>query len=132
MGLPWVRLDSNINQNAKVVELIGQPQGWRAFSVYVFGLGWSGGQGKDGFIPKIMLGSLHGQERHARMLVDVGLWEYTEGGWVIKNWQQYQELSLITDTKRRAQQRAARRTNCLRYHGPQCGCWESEVDSDVG
>lgn len=122
MGLPWVRLDSNINQHDKVLSLLGDRDGYRALTVYVFGLGWSGGQGTDGFIPRGALPVLHGQDRHARLLVDHRLWEYAEGGWRIRNWAERQETTGVSEAKRLASQKA----NCVRHHGPDCGCWRTK------
>jgi hypothetical protein len=125
MGLPWVRLDSNINQHDKVLALLAQRDGFRAFTMYVCALGWSGGQGTDGLIPKSALGVIHGQEKHARMLVDVRLWEYDEAGqgWRIRNYDQRQELSIVSEGKRAAYELGGKKGNCVRWHGPECGCW---------
>lgn len=130
MSLQWVRLDANINQNDKVRLLIKQRDGWRAFGVYIFALGWSGGHGRDGDIPRHMLEDFKGTEKHARMLVDHGFWEYTETGWRIKNWDTRQELSIITDAKRMAQQKGAAKTNCQRWHGKDCECWRDWVPTE--
>jgi len=68
---------------------------------------------------------LHGTKSEAQVLVDVGLWEPVDTGWQIRNYAIRQELEVITEWKRRQQSMAAKRTNCVRWHGPDCGCWKS-------
>lgn len=131
MSLPWVRLDSNIATHDKVLRLLAKKDGHRAFTLYICALGWSGANGRDGHIPPYVLPHLHGTERHARMLVDVGMWEPADDGWVIRNWATRQELAVITEARRSAQRIAARRTNCRRYHGPDCECWKADDDAEA-
>lgn len=128
MSLPWVRLDSNIASHDKVLRLLAQRDGYRAFTLYVCSLGYAGGHATDGHIPTYALPHLHGTDRAAQMLVTVGLWDVDTDGWTIRNWDLRQELALTAATKREAQRLAARRTNCLRYHGRDCGCWQDGAD----
>lgn len=125
MSLPWVRLDANIATHPKMLDLLDRPGGQRAAAVYMFSLGWSGGHSTDGRIPRTALPMVHGRPGDAAALVDSGLWETDGDGWIIHNFAQRQELALVTEVKRRAQRLAAVRTNCIRWHGPECGCWES-------
>jgi hypothetical protein len=129
MGLPWVRLDSDIANHDKIVRLLGQRDGHKAFTLYICSLGWSGGAGTDGHIPRHMLGRLYGQQRLAELLVDTRLWEYAEDGdgWVIRNWAQRQELSAISAGKRAAAELGGKKGNCVRWHGPDCGCWRESA-----
>jgi hypothetical protein len=124
MSLPWVRLDANIASHDKITGLLAERDGHRAFTLYVCALGWAGGHGTDGHIPRHILPMIHGTERLARLLVDHRLWRHHDGGgWTIHNYSTRQELAVITEGKRASQRAAARRTNCTRYHGPDCGCW---------
>ena len=129
MALPWVRLDSNIASHDKVLALAADPSSlkWQAFSSYVCSLGWSGGQGTDGYIPAYALGSIHGSPRTARLLVKYGLWEEAIGGFKIRNFESRQELAAVTAGKRASQQVGAAKGNCIRWHGKECGCWRQEV-----
>jgi len=123
-GLPWVRLDSNIASHDKILALLAQRDGAKAFVLYVCALGYAGGHGTDGHIPKYALPVLHGNDRLARMLIDAKLWEYDQGGeYRIRNWDARQELAAITEGKRQAQAVGGRKAMCQRWHGPQCGCW---------
>lgn len=128
MGLPWVRLDSNIGSHDKVLRLLADPspKRWQAFTSYVTALAWCGGHGTDGVIPKPALPMVHGTPATAKLLVTYGLWrEFGVTGWTIHNYADRQQTSVVSEAKREAQSRAARKTNCIRYHGPTCGCWET-------
>lgn len=128
MSLPWVRLDSNFYTHDKVLWLAGQRDGYRAIAVYVFAMGYSGGHATDGFIPKHVLPIIQGTEKVAQMLIETRLWEYADGGYQIRNWEERQELAVITETKRAASRLGGRKRSCQRYHGPDCNCWK---DSDA-
>ena len=129
MGLPWVRLDSNIANHDKVLELVSKRDGFRAFTVYVCGLGYSGAHSTDGLIPGYALAHIHGTEKHARLLVDTALWTYDPDGkgWLIRNWDQRQELSVISEGKRATKRASGLKGNCLRWHGPDCQCWKESL-----
>lgn len=128
MPLPWVRLDANIGTHDKILSLLSQPSGEKAFVLYVCALGYAGAHGTDGHIPKYALKVNHGSEKLARMLIDHRLWEYNgDGGFVIRNWELRQELMSTTEAKGRSASVAAKKANCVRWHGEGCGCWkESE------
>ena len=114
-GLPWVRLDTNCFSHDKTLWLIDQRDGYRAWAVYTFGLAYAGG---------------HGTDKIAQLLVEARLWEYAEGGWQIRNWEQRQELAVITDAKREAARLGGRKRSCQRYHGDGCQCWK-ESDAEI-
>ena len=129
-GLPWVRLDTNCFSHDKTLWLIDQRDGYRAWAVYTFGLAYAGGHGTDGLIPRHVLGHIHGTDKIAQLLVEARLWEYAEGGWQIRNWEQRQELAVITDAKREAARLGGRKRSCQRYHGDGCQCWK-ESDAEI-
>ena len=128
MSLPWVRLDSNIASHDKILALLAQRDGAKAFVLYVCALGYAGGHGTDGLIPKYALNVLHGNDRLARMLIDGRLWEYDDKGeYRIRNFDARQELALVTEGKRAAQSMGGRKAMCQRWHGSDCGCWRATV-----
>jgi hypothetical protein len=117
-------LDSNIATHDKVLALLARPNGAKAFVLYVCALGWSGGQASDGLIPAHVLPVVHGNQKLAWTLVDVGLWEHAEGGaYRIRNWALRQETSMVREIKAEAKAQASRKANCIRWHGKACGCW---------
>jgi len=126
MSLPWVRLDSNVYAHDKILWLVAQRDGWRAYGVYTFALAYSGGQATDGFIPGHVLPVLQGTDRIAQLLVDAGLWKQAKGGWNIHNWDQRQELAIVTAAKKEGARLGGLKRSCVMHHGPECGCWEQK------
>jgi len=129
MSQRWVRLDANIGSHDKMLHLLSDPSKlrWQAALSYVFGLAWSGGQATDGFIPSAALPMIHGTQTTARLLVKYHLWVEATAGFRIPNFEQRQELSIITEAKRAAQRAGAVKGNCIRHHGPDCHCWKEQL-----
>jgi hypothetical protein len=48
MPLPWVRLDTSIPRNHKILALLQDKDGYRAFTVYICSMAYSGEQGTAG------------------------------------------------------------------------------------
>jgi hypothetical protein len=112
MGLPWVKLDTNLPQNPKILYLI-EDKRHRAIAVYMFGLAYSGAQGTDGFLPAACLPVIHATRADARNLVEVGLWIETVGGWEINDWAEHQLSSEETQQRKKKARDAA----MARWHG---------------
>ena len=125
MGLPWVRLDSNIGSHDKILNLLGDPspKRWQAAFSYTASLAWSGGHGTDGRIPTAALPFVHGTTTTARLLVTYRLWTEATAGWEIVNYAERQELEIVAETKRAMKSLAGKKAACIRHHGPKCGCW---------
>jgi hypothetical protein len=126
MGLPWVRLDTNIASHDKILALSADPspRRWQALASYCFALAWSGGQGTDGFIPGYALHFVHGSPQTARLLVKYRLWEEKPNGYQIRNYDTRQVLNDVAEADRKAHVKAGRKGNCIRWHGEDCGCWK--------
>ena len=86
MGLPWVRLDANIYSSPAVLELTQRATGYRALTVYIFGLSYAAAHETSGDIPRVALRTISGRPSDAARLVDVGLWQEFDGGWWITDW----------------------------------------------
>jgi hypothetical protein len=93
-------------------------------SSYMFGLAWSGGHGTDGYIPRTALPMIHGTSATARLLEKYGLWVEGTVGWNVPNYDKRQSLSATTESVRASKVRASVKGNCIRHHGPDCGCWK--------
>lgn len=126
MALPWVRLDVNISSHDKVLNLLSDPspKRWQAAASYMFSLGWSGGHGTDGRIPRAALSFVHGNDSTARLLVKHRLWTEETAAWQIVNFDERQEMHIVTEAKRAAQAAGGRKARCRANHGPDCGCWK--------
>lgn len=129
MSLPWVRLDSHIASHDKILALLADPspKRWQAAFSYTCALGWSGDHGTDGAIPVTALPFIHGNKVTARLLVTYRLWEEGLTGWQIPNFTSKQEMAAVTAGKREAQRVGGAKGNCIRHHGPDCGCWRELV-----
>lgn len=124
MKLTWVRVDSDIAVNTKVVRLMKRRDGAKAFALWVFALGHAGRQGTDGHIDADILPFIHGTPALAQALVDVGLWEPAPDGWLIHDFGEYQQLSAVSAMKSTKRSAAGRKGNCGKWHEPGCECWK--------
>lgn len=131
MGLPWVRLDVNIPHHDKILNLLSDPspKRYQAALSYVFSFAWSGGTGTDGAIPATALPMIHATTATARLLVKYRLWDEKGSGYTIRNFDSRQELNVIAESKRAGRRASALKANCIRHHGPKCGCWKADLDA---
>lgn len=122
-GLPWYRKDSTFYEHPKVLELLTMREGFRALVVWDASIGYATRYGTDGVIRPAALSRIHGRRADAERLVKVGLWDEHPEGWLVHDFADYQQVSVISEAKREQHRAGARQTNCKRYHGPDCGCW---------
>ena len=115
--LAWVRLDTAMPRNQKVLALTALKEGHRAAFVYLCSLAYAGEQGTDGFIPYPALTMIHGRPVDANKLVDVGLWVPAPGGWSVHDWADYQQSNAETEKRtKRAKAMAEARWSKERSH----------------
>ena len=126
MGLAWVRLDTNIASHDKILDLIGRRNGRAVAFSYICCLAYSGQNETDGRIPRAALGFVHATKSEMDLLVSVGLLEPTPSGWQITNYGERQQLRAATVDIRAAQSVGGAKGNCMRHHGPDCGCWRKK------
>jgi hypothetical protein len=128
MGLPWARLDVNIGTHDKILNLFSDPspKKWQAFSSYTIAIGWSVGHGTDGHVPRAALTAVFGTTVTARLLEKYRLWEEATAGWHIVNFEERQELTIVSEMKQVGRQLASAKANCVRHHGKDCGCWQAK------
>lgn len=126
-GLPWVRMDTNLPSHDKILALLADPspKKWQAATVFHFGIEWSGGHGTDGFIPQYALSAIHATPMVARLLVKYGFWDEGLNGWMIRNFDARQQTTEKGEAVKKAQHLGAIKGNCIRHHGPDCGCWKT-------
>lgn len=107
MGLPWIRLDTAMPDNPKILGLLGERDGHRAAFVWVCCLAYAGKHGTDGFIPAGAAPFVHGRRADFARLVEVSALEVVPGGWSIHGWTEFQETSDETQKRRERAQHAA-------------------------
>lgn len=110
-ALSWVRVQSALSRNHKVLTLLPQKGGDRALNVFIFGLGYCAEQRNDGFIPEGALGLFHGNARSAQLLSEVGMWDEVKGGWDVHDYAEYQP----TDDEAKARSDRARHAAEVRW-----------------
>ena len=109
MSLPWIRLDTAMPDNPKILDLIdGHKEGRAAAFVWVCSLAYAGKHGTDGFISRSALSRLNGRPADAKLLVAVGLWKDEAGvGWTINGWAEFQESNEETKARSDRARKAA-------------------------
>lgn len=125
-AMSWVRLDGNLPSHDKTLALLSDPspKRWQAIASYVFSLSWSGSTGNDGYVPTRALPFVHGTTTTAKLLVKYGFWDEAPAGYRIHNWAERQPSHAAWSAAGEAKKRASRKGNCVRHHGPDCGCWK--------
>lgn len=112
MGLPWIRLDTSMFQNPKLLRLQAENK-HRAVVLHLASMCWVGQQGMDGYVPEYILGLLQGRKQDAAELVEAGLWHKAIGGWDINDWNEFQ----ISDEDAKKRSDHARTAALKRWHG---------------
>jgi hypothetical protein len=103
--MPWFRVDDNLGFHHKVIAA-GNP----AMGLWVRAGSVCASQLTDGFVPDHMIASL-GTVAQAKRLVEVGLWDRTEGGYTFHEWEERQPRRADVEAERAAakeRMRAAR------------------------
>lgn len=122
-GLPWIRFDTTLPDNPKILELLGMKDGHRSAFVFCCALAYSGRHGTDGFIPAAALARINGRKQDSTNLIKVGLFDPDDTGWHIHDYADYQQTAEVTEKVRSAKKVGAAKGNCVRWHGEECGCW---------
>jgi hypothetical protein len=107
MSLQWVRLDTAMPDNPKIIDLCDDRAGKAAAFVWVCSLAYSGKHGTDGFIPRGALSRINGAAADARLLVGAGLWKDEGVGWSINGWAEFQPSTEETQARSDKARRAA-------------------------
>jgi hypothetical protein len=119
MGLPWVRLDTNMPSHDKILALLSDPspKKWQAAFSWSCSIAWSGGHDTDGRVPPAALGAIHATPTTADLLVKYRLWANNCDGWEIVNFAKRNQTAAVTEAKEEALSVAGRKANCVRHHG---------------
>jgi len=107
MGLPWIRLDTSMPDNPKVLDLLAERDGRATAFVWTCCLTYCGKHGTDGFIPRGAMPFVHGKTADMRRLVVAGLLNEVAGGWEVRGWAEFQESNDATQARRERAQKAA-------------------------
>ncbi len=119
-GLPWVRIDCNLYQHPKMLELLDRKDGHRSAWVFICSVCYSGQFGTDGYIKPSQLPAIHGRQVDAENLAAVGLWDVVPGGWLVHDYADYNPLRSTSDQVRKAKRAGGARGACHRWHQQPC------------
>lgn len=116
-GLSWVRMDTDIYANPKVVDFIDEhgDRGLAAIAVWKFAIEYSGGHGTDGTISRAVLRLIHGKPQHARLLVEAGFLTETETGWSVNGYEDHQPSKATTEALSQARSEAGKKGAAKRW-----------------
>lgn len=115
MSLDWIRLETSIAGDEKIVDLIERKR-HTAVVAYVFSLAYCGHQENHGFIHRGSLPMFHATKKDADDLVAVGLWDKMPSGWAIPNFDKYQLTNISAQDRTVSGKLAA----CKRWHSQPC------------
>jgi hypothetical protein len=79
--MTYFKVDDHFHSHPKILDL-----GLDAIGLWTLAGSWSGEQLTDGFIPSSLIARLGGSQETTQALVDAGLWEVTEGGFIFHDW----------------------------------------------
>ena len=105
-GMKWIRIDTQMFENPKLLYLKEDKQ-FRAIVVHLEGMTYSGRHALAGFIPKAALRVIGATSGDANRLVNAGLWDIAQGGWMIHDWSDYQMSADDMEKRRERAQRGA-------------------------
>jgi hypothetical protein len=112
--MPWFRVDEGFPEHPKVLRA-GGDAAW----LHVCAMAYTARSLTDGFIPAAMLNRLSDRRNPAKLaatLVEVGLWETSDGGWLIHDWHEYQPSVAEVEDHREERSRSGSFGNHRRWH----------------
>lgn len=107
MGLPWIRLDTAMPDNPKILGLLTEKDGHRAAFVWICCMAYSGKHETDGFIPREAVPRVNGRGADMARLTSVGCLKEVAGGWLIAGWDEFQVSNEDAQRRREKAQKAA-------------------------
>lgn len=107
-GVQWIRLDTTMFDNLKVLTLMEDKQ-YRALVTHFQAMTYSGRAAMAGYLPKIAVTRvIRAVTTDVEALVAVGLWSPSPGGWQINGWDEYQVSDEAAVKRSEKAQKAAR------------------------
>jgi hypothetical protein len=127
----WFRMDDSFPSHPKV---LGIPRRDRLAAVGLWTLagGWCAKQLTDGYLAKHMLEEIGGSPRLASTLVEVGLWEVSEGGYQFHDWGHYNPTREEVEADRAAARERMKRIRSGRSSGGRSGEVRANNDRSSG
>lgn len=99
--MPWFKVDDSFESHPKV-KAIPRARRVKAIGLWTLAGSWSARQLTDGFVPSYMLDELAATKTEANTLVEVGLWSPVDGGYLFKDWHDWQPTKAKVEAEREA------------------------------
>lgn len=107
MGLAWVRLDTSMPDNPKILGLLTEKEGHRAAFVWLCCMSYSGKHETAGLVTREAMSRVNARSIDLRRLVSHDLLTETAGGWLINGWEEFQLVSEEALRRKEKAQKAA-------------------------
>lgn len=107
MGLPWIRLDTAMPDNPKILGLLTEKDGHRAAFVWICCMAYAGKHETAGLIPREALSRVNGRTTDMTRLTAADLLTECAGGWTINGWDEFQQVSPEALRRKEKAQKAA-------------------------
>ena len=117
MGLQWIRLDTAMPDNPKLLGLLTEKEGHRAAFVWVCCMAYAGKHETAGFIPREAVSRVNGRSADFARLVASDLLVESAGGWDIKGWDEFQ----LSDESAVARREKAKKAASMRWSKAKAG-----------
>ena len=117
MGLPWIRLDTAMPDNPKLLGLLTEKDGHRAAFVWVCCMAYAGKHETAGFVPREAVTRVNGRRADMDRLTAADLLVECAGGWEIKGWDEYQ----LSDESATARREKAKKAAAARWSKHEAG-----------
>lgn len=111
--MTWFKVDDGFYRNPKTAPLSDTAQ-----ALWLRAATWSCDMLTDGVVPEAMISVLRGRKKTASELVDSGLWEKTESGYLFHDWFEYQPSAEETAELKEKRSEAGRRGAEKRWGKP--------------
>lgn len=99
--MAWFKVDDGFHASRKLL-MIPKRTRFAAAGLWAIAGSWCADQLTDGNIPDYMIKELGAPPAAPLALVDCGLWERAHGGYVFRNWHEYQPSKQDVDAERAA------------------------------
>ena len=125
--LAWFKVDDGLHASRKFLSIPRRGR-FAAIGVWTVAGSWSADQLTNGHVPEYMLEEWNVPPSAAESLVSAGLWEVEQGGYVFRNWLEYQPSKQDVDAERAASRERMRELRARRKQPkPQKDAEEAEM-----
>ena len=99
--MAWFKVDDGFHSSRKLLRIPKRVR-FAAVGLWTVAGSWAADQLTDGNVPDYMISEFGGPPAAPAALVEVGLWERTQGGYTFCNWHEYQPSKKDVDAERAA------------------------------